>query len=180
MMRSKKTAAPRRPTNSLRRPRIQGSANGPYVAIALVMLLVGFAGMPARVAISGYSFLFLAGVLIALATGLWMLVIPFRESLVCGLLYVFVPIYWIYYLITRWRVTLRPTLWHLGGIVLGAVAVIAIAVETRTVDGQPVASASPGETVRHVALEIKHPSQLPWRAIATWAFVKSTDGQARD
>jgi len=144
------------------------------------MLIVGFACMPARVAISGYSFLFLTGVLIVLATWLWMLVIPFRESFVCGLLYVFVPIYWIYYLITRWRVTLRPTLWHLGGIVLGAVAVIAIAIETRTVDGRPVASASPGETVRHVALEIKHPSQLPWRTIATWALAKGSDGQARE
>ena len=31
------------------------------------------------------------------------LIIPFRESATCGLCYIFVPFYGLYYLITRWQ-----------------------------------------------------------------------------
>jgi hypothetical protein len=148
------------------------SGSGTFFAIAAAMLLIGFAFMPSRTATLGYSCVLLAGVLISAATGLWMLVIPFRESFVCGLLYVFVPIYWFYYLISRWHKTRRTTLWHLGGIVLTTLAIVAVAIETQAASRQSMT----GATVRHVAMEIKHPARLLSTTLAAWTTPKDSDG----
>ena len=45
----------------------------------------------------------LLGCLVAMVVGaIGMLIVPFRESVVCGLLYIFLPFYALYYLVTRW------------------------------------------------------------------------------
>jgi hypothetical protein len=43
------------------------------------------------------------GILLWLIGGVLALIIPFRESATCGLCYIFVPFYGLYYLITRWQ-----------------------------------------------------------------------------
>lgn len=59
-----------------------------------------------------------------LVGGIGMLVVPFRESVVCGLLYLFLPFYALYYLITRWQ-DMRPWfLTSLSGVGLAVVSAL--------------------------------------------------------
>ena len=57
------------------------------------------------------------GGVILLVGAIWLLIIAFRESTSCGLLYMFLPFYSIYYPITRWAKTKKPFLIGLIGVV---------------------------------------------------------------
>lgn len=64
--------------------------------------------------------LWLTVVLLAALAGavgsIWLLIHAFEEDLVCGLLMLFVPMYGLYYLVTRWENS--PPFWLVGGSVL--------------------------------------------------------------
>ncbi len=68
--------------------------------------------------------LMVAGYGTTLVCGIWMLVIAFQEGVVQGLLYLFVPFYAIYYLITRWEQCKKPFLYSLAGVGVAIVGVL--------------------------------------------------------
>jgi hypothetical protein len=90
---------------------------GAVSAIALVLLLaLSFVHQ-------GFALLFaictgLISVGLLLVGGIWSLVIPFRESVVCGLCYLFVPFYALYYLISRWDEMWKPWVMQIGASVM--------------------------------------------------------------
>lgn len=55
------------------------------------------------------------GYLIMLISASWIVFIAFKESLKCGLLYICIPFYSLYYIITRWSKTREPFIIHLIG-----------------------------------------------------------------
>jgi len=55
------------------------------------------------------------GYFITLASWSWLIHIAFKEATKEGLLFVFVPLYAVYYIITRWNKTMAPVLVHLIG-----------------------------------------------------------------
>lgn len=55
------------------------------------------------------------GYLIMLISAAWIVFIAFKESLSCGLLYICIPFYSLYYIITRWSKTREPFIIHLIG-----------------------------------------------------------------
>ena len=57
------------------------------------------------------------GGVILLVGAIWLVIIAFRESTSCGLLYMFLPFYSIYYAITRWSETKKPFLIGLIGVI---------------------------------------------------------------
>jgi uncharacterized membrane protein len=67
---------------------------GSFVSPALSMLFFAVAG------ISGFAY--------ALWGGISLIVMAFSEDVVCGLLYLFLPLYSLYYLVSRWPETKKP------------------------------------------------------------------------
>ena len=59
----------------------------------------------------------LLGVGIYLVGLIWMFVIPFRESAKYGLLTLFMPLYFLYYLVSRWDRMRRPLILIIVGLV---------------------------------------------------------------
>ncbi len=55
------------------------------------------------------------GLILSMVGGIWSLLVAFRESVTCGLLYLLLPFYSIYYLFTRWEEMHRPFLVGLAG-----------------------------------------------------------------
>lgn len=62
--------------------------------------------------------LILAGLILALIGGIRSLVDAFREDVVCGFLYLIVPFYPLYYLVTRWEEQKGPFLMNVCGTLL--------------------------------------------------------------
>ncbi|WP_367104099.1 hypothetical protein [uncultured Psychrobacter sp.] len=62
--------------------------------------------------------LFFIGLVICLIYGVKLIIIAFRESILWGLLYLFLPFANIYYIITRWEKCKGPFLKTLIGVVL--------------------------------------------------------------
>ncbi len=67
--------------------------------------------------------LMVVGYLAAFICGLWMLIIAFQEGALQGILYMFVPFYSLYYVISRWEKCKQPFLYSLAGL---AVAIIGL------------------------------------------------------
>jgi hypothetical protein len=68
--------------------------------------------------------LVIVGLLLGLVGGILSIVGAFKEDVVCGLLYLFVPFYSLYYLVTRWEQQKNAFLMNVCGsiLVLGSVA----------------------------------------------------------
>ncbi len=56
-----------------------------------------------------------AGTLMLFGGGLWLLGVAFHEGVMCGVMYLFVPFYGLYYLISRWDDCKRPFGLAVGG-----------------------------------------------------------------
>lgn len=66
-------------------------------------------------------FIVLTGLIVValyLIGGIGMLVTPFRESVACGLMYLFLPFYGLYYLVSRWDAMKRWFLTSLAGLAM--------------------------------------------------------------
>ena len=59
----------------------------------------------------------LLGVGIYLVGLIWIIIIPFRESAKYGLLCLFMPFYFLYYLVSRWGEMRRPLILIIVGLV---------------------------------------------------------------
>jgi WD40 repeat protein len=100
-----------------------------YVAVGIagflvLLLLASF--LSHSVAMVFSILVLLAGIVVYLGGGLWMLITPFRESAVCGLLYLFLPFYPLYYLVSRWEDMKRPFLCAIGGFGILLTGVLAL------------------------------------------------------
>ncbi|WP_435005199.1 HEAT repeat domain-containing protein [Tundrisphaera lichenicola] len=56
---------------------------------------------------------------VSLGGGIACMVVAFRESVACGLMYLFVPFYSLYYLCTRWDEMKKPFVISIGGVAMG-------------------------------------------------------------
>jgi hypothetical protein len=88
------------------------------LAATVVLLVVAWALLPSTGVGVLAAVVFGTSMLLMLAGGIWMLVVAFQESPLCGLFYFIdcTNIYRIYYLITRWDETKRPFLTNLAGV----------------------------------------------------------------
>jgi hypothetical protein len=124
-------AAPSRPVPMARplgmpqrRPAVVSGLDGlirfvPWVLLGGFLLLgIAIGILSGSVAVGLVGALIIVGFLLALAGSLWGVVVPFMESILCGLLYLFLPLYPLYYLITRWDEMRRPFWLSMGGSVL--------------------------------------------------------------
>jgi hypothetical protein len=68
---------------------------------------------------------FYIGMLISVVTGIWLLVVAFKESIWWGLGSFFIPLVGLIFVIMHWQVAKKPFLWSLLGIVLIVVAAMA-------------------------------------------------------
>ena len=98
----------------------------PFVIIGLSSAWGALVFFPRPIAVPGYTVLLVIGAIIATIGGIRMAISPFQESASCGLMYTYVPRYWLYYLVTRRQRMLRPFLWHLGGDILAIASFIAL------------------------------------------------------
>jgi hypothetical protein len=97
----------------------------------------------------------LVGMIMMAIGGIGLIVIAFTESVACGLLYLFVPFYCLYYVITRWADTKRFFLLSLGGwlmvialgIFLPAVQAARNAADQARRRGQPGSPTAEAETI---------------------------------
>ena len=79
----------------------------------LLAMLVAFISLKAMIVI---VVLFMAaGFAILLAAQVWILVVAFQESVGCGLMVLFLPVYPIYYVVSRWENTRQPFLTFFAG-----------------------------------------------------------------
>jgi hypothetical protein len=78
------------------------------IAVGLVVV-VGISGliMPAVGVWIGRTG-FAGGIAVSFVCGLWILVLAFQEDPLCGVLYLFLPFYALYYVVTRWEETWFP------------------------------------------------------------------------
>jgi predicted Zn finger-like uncharacterized protein len=83
----------------------------PLALLGVVLLLAGLSFISPIFAL----ILMAVAYLVMLAGGLWGLIVAFRESIVCGLLCLFIGIYALYYLITRWDEMKYPFLVQIAG-----------------------------------------------------------------
>lgn len=147
---------PARTTRKKRRKR--GGVTGGWmlggpVATGLMALLAGL--ILVGVIVVGISLGSVAGTLAMGAVGLGVilmfigsigsLVVAFQESAVCGLMFLFVPFYALYYLITRWDLVRRPFLINLAGtaILIGS-AILLPAVNAARMAAAPAAAKNGG------------------------------------
>lgn len=73
-----------------------------------------------------FGVLFLTVMALYAVGAIGMLIVPFRESGVCGLMYLFVPFYALYYLMTRWSDMRQWFLTSLSGVGLAVVMGVAL------------------------------------------------------
>lgn len=109
---------PRRPVRRRKRRPAGGMANDRFVIICGSLLIVGIVLGVLGFASLGIALLamsFCAGVF--LFSGIWGVVVAFQEDASCGLMYLFVPFYSLYYLVTRWETAGRPFLLGLTAII---------------------------------------------------------------
>jgi hypothetical protein len=87
--------------------------SGGFLLVALILSPFTFNGF----LIFGYAVL-----LVALVQGIWggsgCLFLAFRESMLCGLLFVTIPFYWLYYVISRWGEVYKHVLVYISGFIL--------------------------------------------------------------
>ncbi|MEO6807686.1 MAG: hypothetical protein ABI353_01050, partial [Isosphaeraceae bacterium] len=89
------------------------------LGVFILLTLIGVFVIPYRgVLLLGMvmSVVALLVAMVMIGTGaIWGLVLSFMESALCGLLYLFLPFYGLYYIITRWDEMRRPVLLNLAG-----------------------------------------------------------------
>jgi hypothetical protein len=126
MLKSKK------PVHHHRKSYTAKTAVWPYAVIGLSVAFIALAFAPRQIALPGFIALLIIGVIVATVAGIRMAISPFEESASCGLMYTYVPRYWLYYLVTRKRRMLRPFLWHLGGDALAIASFVALSARVAT------------------------------------------------
>ncbi len=93
-------------------------SNAPMWATIIVSIallgLIGFAAVSRPAAV----LLLAVGCLLLLSGSLWLLSTPFQESFGCGMMFMFVPFYSLYYTFSRWTDTWKPFATYLTGFVL--------------------------------------------------------------
>jgi len=82
---------------------------------AFLVLVIACIVSPALMAMAGIGLVVLGG-LACIVGAFWGLGTAFAEDVVCGLMYIFVPFYWLYYLASRWQEMKRPFLLYAAGI----------------------------------------------------------------
>jgi hypothetical protein len=98
----------------------------PFAIIGLSSVWAGLVFFPRDIAVPGYIALLAIGAIVATVGAIRMAISPFQESASCGLMYTYVPRYWLYYLVTRRQRMLRPFLWHIGGDALAIASFVAL------------------------------------------------------
>lgn len=83
----------------------------PAVGALLTMLVEGAAGDTAGVCVLG--FIFVLAAILSLVSGVMAIIVAFEEDVLCGLLYLFLPLYALYHIITRWEEQKKPFLMSL-------------------------------------------------------------------
>lgn len=85
-----------------------------FVGAGVTALMVAVAGLllPSLGLLVGGAISLLA-ILPGVVGALWILILAFDEDLLCGVLYLFLPFYSLYYVVTRWENA--PPFWLLGG-----------------------------------------------------------------
>jgi hypothetical protein len=76
------------------------------LGLTTVLALLAFASP--TIAVPALVLMMLCGFFMTLGGGIWGIVNAFRESAVCGVLYLFLPYYSLYYTISRWSEMARP------------------------------------------------------------------------
>jgi hypothetical protein len=106
--------------------------------IALALFLIGgivVLSIP-EVAAPVYLCMVAGGMLAMLVSGLWCLGIAFSEDILCGLLWIVVPFYNLYFIISRFQETKKPLALMLIGILL-YVGSIPVLISAFSADGRP-------------------------------------------
>lgn len=112
---------PRRPRASSQGFPVSGRTLAILITVGVVLLLSLLIPGVRLLVITG---LFIAGALLGLVAGLWGIGVAFGEDILCGLMYLFVPFYWLYYLVTRWSEMRKPFFLGLGGAGLYMIAIM--------------------------------------------------------
>ena len=98
----------RKPKRQMKVPR-----SAVAVGVCVLIVLLGLAIPPLGALVGAVAVI--GGVGLLLVGSLWCLGVPFQEDILCGLMYLFVPFYSLYYLITRWPEMRKPFLVSLAG-----------------------------------------------------------------
>ena len=98
-----------------------------WVWLIALCLLIGFGCMmlllPLKMAMFGAAIImYSVAALVAIYSGIRLIIVAFTESMVQGLLYLFVPFYALFYIITRWDRCGAFFLMNLGAGAIGGVA----------------------------------------------------------
>lgn len=83
----------------------------PAAGALVTMLVEGVAGDTAGVCVLG--FFLVLGVILSLVASVMAIIVAFEEDVLCGLMYLFLPFYPLYHLITRWDEQKKPFLMSL-------------------------------------------------------------------
>ena len=114
-----------------------------WVGVAAGLVVLTLFGSVGRMVAVGLALVI--GLGFSAAGGVGGLITAFRESVLCGLLYLFIPVYPLYYLVTRWSRMRRFFFWALSG--AGVLAVTAVSVpflfSFSSVDGGVAAGPGP-------------------------------------
>jgi hypothetical protein len=94
--------------------------------VFVVIWLLARAGGSESLSVIGIGGIGFVGIALCMLGNLICLITPFRESFVCGLLYIFMPFYHLYYLITRWEAMKRPFIMILAGMPFWLITVVSI------------------------------------------------------
>jgi len=143
--------------------------SGPMLWVNLVFLgliiLLGLASLATPVA---FPFFVIVAGLTALALSgiafIWFLKISFGESAACGLMFLFLPFYSLYYLISRWPEMKRPFLINLigGGVYLYALMITGVVISKAALQpGEPGQPARAGQFQTAEQLQRALPATAP-------------------
>lgn len=161
-------ASPRVKKSGIGRDTTIGVLISGWFSVALFVLLAGaygagFLGLLSKSQVSGFIGISLAltmmvcGILIIWGT-VWLVVVAFREQARCGIMFLFVPLYPLYYIWTRMAETKGPA----SMVAVAYFVIIGMAILGPAVDpsGAPVAQSQPAAEVPTTA-PIAHPPQPP-------------------
>lgn len=90
----------------------------PLIGLGLTVVLTLMALVIPPFAFLSLVILVLCGLIMMVSGGIWAIVNAFRESVFCGVLYMFIPLYGLYYLVTRWDHMARPFTTYLVGLLI--------------------------------------------------------------
>ena len=122
-----------RPRQVRRRKRRRSGIDSDKTLVMIISGATAFAVICCFLSLAHWAFLFpplMIGVIMSATAGIWQIIVAFREDTVCGLLYLFVPFYPLYYLVTRWDEMKRPFFLHLIAsliLIVSAVCIAAVA-----------------------------------------------------